>query len=253
MLNDHEMLVVSPSRQSRIGGFDMAVHLDPHNTKISLQPRPTTPLPAPDDKWTPQERTERPTLRRSVLRREPLPGLSTPNIALAGLQLLIGYEWLVSGVDKLLFGTFPDSLTQLLTSAIGGGRLPGFFADLLQALVMPNAPFFGVVIEWSETLAGLGLMAAGLAALLRPLAERYLKLRAALIFSYGANLLDVLAPVAAAGAGLLGLSFFLLDGLPTPWFAPTIAYGGAIDTGLFLAIASTVLVASQLVQRRHAH
>jgi len=189
-------------------------------------------------------------LRRIIKRRAPLPGVSVPNIALAGLQMLVGYEWLVSGVDKLLLGTFPDSISGLLTAAISGGRIPGFFAALLHSLVLPNAQFFGVVIEWSETLAGLGLIAAGLATLLRPLAERYLKLRAALFFSYGAHLLDLLAPFAAAGAGLLGLSFFLLDGLPLPWFAPSIAYGGAIDTGLFLAVASVILIMAQLRQQR---
>jgi hypothetical protein len=180
----------------------------------------------------------------------PLPGISTPNLALAGLQLLVGYEWLVSGVDKVLLGTFPDKLGGLLTAAIGSGRLPGFFAALLQNLALPNAQFFSILIEWGELLAGLGLIASGLVTLLRPLAERYLNLRAALAFSYGARLLDLLAPAAAIGAGLLGLSFFLLDGLPSPWFAPGIAYGGAIDTGLFLAIASVVLVAGQLLQRR---
>lgn len=182
----------------------------------------------------------------------PLPGVSTPNLALAGLQLLVGYEWLVSGVDKVLIGTFPDKMGGLLTAAIGGGRLPSFFAAMLQNLVLPNAAFFGVLIEWGELLAGLGLMAAGLVTLLRPLAERYLNLRAALVYSYGAHILDLLAPAAAIGAGLLGLSFFLLDGLPSPWFAPGIAYGGAIDTGLFLAVASVVLVVGQLLPRKLA-
>jgi len=65
------------------------------------------------------------------------------------------------------------------------------------------------------------------------------------------RLLDVLAPLAAPAAGLLGLSFFFLDGLPTPWFTPSIAYGGAIDTGLFLAAASVVIAVSRLT-RRHA-
>ena len=189
---------------------------------------------------------------RLTTRRAPLPGVSIPNLALAGLQLLVGYEWLVSGVDKMLLGAFPDSMGGLLTAAISGGRLPGFFAALLQNLVLPHAYFFGVIIEWGETLAGLGLVAAGLVTLLRPLAERYLTLWAALIFAYGARLIDALAPYAAAGAGLLGLSFFLLDGLPLPWFAPSIAYGGAIDTGLFLAIASVILIVGQTLQRQRA-
>ncbi len=96
----------------------------------------------------------------------------------------------------------------------------------------------------------MGLVAAGLVALLRPFAERRLSGSLAALFAFGVRLLDRLSPAAAAGAGLLGLSFFLLDGLPSPWFTPSIAYGGAIDTGLFLAAASVVLVISQLAQRR---
>jgi hypothetical protein len=238
----------------------MAIHLDPRTT-------PDTP-DAPDTDVNVKTRRTRepavhgrayplPRLRRShrpwlLLRRAPLPGVSRPNIALAGLELLIGYEWLVSGVDKLLLGTFPAMMTGLLNGSLSGGRLPDFFAALLRGLVLPNAQLFGYFIEWSETLAGVALMAVGLVTLLRPLAERYLKLRAALVFSYGARLLDVVAPFAAAGAGLLGLSFFLLDGLPTAWFAPSTAYGGAIDTGFFLAIASVILVVSRLRQRQPA-
>lgn len=232
----------------------MATQIDPHTAPGRTRPAPRrTQQRGP---WSrPELRTRLDAIRayRARTRRVPLPGVSTPNLALAGLQLLVGYEWLVSGVDKVLLGSFPDKMGGLLTAAISGGRLPGFFADMLQALVLPGAPFFGVLIEWGELLAGLGLIAAGLVTLLRPLAERYLNLRAALVYSYGAHLLDLLAPAAAIGAGLLGLSFFLLDGLPSPWFAPGIAYGGAIDTGLFLAVASVVLVVGQLAHRkRHA-
>lgn len=187
-------------------------------------------------------------------RHVPAATLATPaisrNIALAGLELLIGYEWLVSGVDKLLYSGFPGTLSSLLASALSGGRLPSFFAALLRVLVMPNAVAFGFLIEWGEILAGLGLIAAGLVELLRHTAQRRLTGIWGAAFARGARLLDALAPFAAAGAGLLGLSFFLLDGLPSPWFTPSIAYGGALDTGLFLAAASVILLASRLAGSR---
>jgi hypothetical protein len=69
------------------------------------------------------------------------------------------------------------------------------------------------------------------------------------LFAYGDRLLQRLAPLAALGAGLLGVSYFFLDGLPAPWFVPSIAFGGSIDNGLFLAAASVVLVVGQLLQR----
>ena len=115
--------------------------------------------------------------------------------------------------------------------------------------MLPNAVLFGYLIEWGETLAGLGLMTAGLLALLRPLVERSLNGRSAAMFMSGFRLVERLAPLAALGAGLLGLSFFFLDGLPKPWFVPGIAFGGSIDMGLFLAAASVVLMVSQFVQR----
>ena len=173
-----------------------------------------------------------------------------PNIALAGLQILIGYEWLLAGGDKLLLGAFPAQLGGMLLTLVSGGHLVGFFAAILQGLVAPNAVLFGYLIELSETLAGLGLMAAGLVALLRPLAGRYLSGTSATLFVFGDRLLERLAPLAAPGAGLLGVSYFFLDGLPAPWFIPSIAFGGSIDSGLFLALASVILVVSQLMQRR---
>ena len=177
-------------------------------------------------------------------------GTRPPNVALVGLQLLVGYEWLLAGGDKLLLGTFPAQLGGLLNTLVGSGHLAGFFVVILQGLVAPNAALFGYLIESGETFAGLGLMAAGLVALLRPLAGRSLSGRSATLFGYGDRLLERLAPLAAAGAGLLGVSYFFLDGLPAPWFVPSIAFGGSIDTGLFFAAASVVLIVSQFVQRQ---
>src|ERR1700693_2712775 len=127
------------------------------------------------------------------------------NGALVGLQLLIGYEWLLAGGDKFLLGAFPAQLGGLLSTLVHGGHLVGFFTAILQGLVAPNAVFFGYLIESGETLAGLGLMTAGLVALLRPAARRYPRGRSATMFMYGDRLIERLAPLAAIGAGLLGL------------------------------------------------
>ena len=220
---------------------------------LYIQPQIETRSSAPQIQQEPrvdQTYLDRVRIEQITPRQVRATGNQLPNIALVGLQLLVGYEWLVSGVDKLLFGLFPERLGGLLAPLVSGGRLPGFFVALAQQLVLPNVVFFGYLIEWAETLAGVGLITAGLMALLRPLAERYLRGVLAVVFAGSLRLLGFLAPLAAAGAGLLGLSFFFLDGLPTAWFTPSIAYGGAIDTGLFLAAASVVLVVGQLMQSR---
>ena len=207
---------------------------------------------------TPDVRHRDPLHLQGRLHPRPVPNHSRaidthiPNIALAGLQLLLGYEWLLAGGDKLLLGTFPAQLSGMLLALVGGGHLVGFFAAILQGLVAPNALLFGYLIELGETLAGLGLMAAGIVALLRPLAGRHLGGRSATLYMFGDRLLGRLALFAAIGAGLLGVSYFFLDGLPAPWFIPSVAFGGSIDNGLFLAVASVILIVSQLVQRRQS-
>lgn len=175
---------------------------------------------------------------------------TSTNIALAGLELVIGYQWLVSGVDKILLSSFTAQMSQLLAGQIESGKLPGYFAALLRALVVPNAPLFGYAIMLGEMLAGLGLLAAGLLALLRPLAETHIEGRPWQVFALADRLATSLAPAAAAGSGLLGLSYYLLDGAPTPWFTPSLAYGGAIAPGLVVALASIVLLAAQVFRPR---
>ena len=198
-------------------------------------------------------RIEARPIEEPVKRQQDVPfqqrSIHIPNLALSGLQLIVGYAWLLAGVDKILLGTFPDQLSGLLRTTLSSGRLPGFFVVTLQGLVMPNSTLFGFLIEWGETLAGLGLMSAGLLALLRPLAMRSRSTTSVRLFAFGERLLGILALLAAVGTLLLGLSYFVLDGMPAPWFAPSVAYGGAIQSGLFLAGASVVLIAGQLAQR----
>jgi len=172
------------------------------------------------------------------------------NIALAGLQLVLGYQWLASGVDKVLLGNFPAQVGHLLAVQISSGRLPTLFAALVQSLVVPNAAAFGYAIMAGEALAGLGLVAAGLFMLARPTFEAHSKGRLWTLFAMTDRLVSGLAPVAAAGAGLLGLSYYLLDGAPSLWFTPSLAYGGAIDPGMVVALASAVLVVAQVFQAR---
>src|SRR5260370_31001008 len=57
-----------------------------------------------------------------------LPRLSTqtPNMALVGLQLIVGYAWLLARVDKLLLGVVPAQLCAPLPTAVGRRHLPAF-------------------------------------------------------------------------------------------------------------------------------
>src|SRR5262249_11983665 len=133
---------------------------------------------------------------------------------------------------------------------LSGGRLPVPFATLLQVVALPHAALFGWLIQLGETLSGLGLVAAGLVTLLRPLAEAHLRGRLWWLFAGVERQVTGLAPLAALGAGLLGLTFYLLDGTPGVWFIPSVAYGGALDTGLALSLGSLVLLLASTLEKR---
>jgi hypothetical protein len=188
--------------------------------------------------------------RRARPRATAVSRATNTNVALAGLQLVIGYQWLVSGIDKVLLGAFPAQVGPLLMGQIGSGKLPTYFAALLQSVVVPNAPVFGYATMLGETLAGLGLIAAGLLNFLRPLFEARASGRLWEVFALTDRLVTGRAPLAALGAGLLGLSYYVLDGAPTIWFSPSLAYGGAIAPALVVALASLVLVAAQVIRPR---
>lgn len=218
----------------------MATQTKLSQQQIQLDERKRTRRPLPVRR---PHVTRNPSAHR--IRRQSAAPKAASMRALAALELLIGYEWLLSGVDKLLYGSFPQQLGTILHGTLAGNTLPSVFAAILRTLVAPNAALFGVLIESAEILAGVGLIVAGLVALLGPLAERRLRGPLASIYHIGIGLLRMLLPVAALGTVLLGLSFYLLDGTPSPWFAPNIAYGGALDTGLFMALASLIILISQ--------
>jgi hypothetical protein len=165
-----------------------------------------------------------------------------PSPALAGLQILLGYAWLVAGVDKLLLRGFPGMLGSLLNSTIHGGMIPGPFAALLQTLVIPHGSVFGTLVEWGEQLTGLGLIAGGLTALFAESIERRVFPAAAKLIARFRRLMRVLASLAALGGLLMGFSFYLVDGAPSQGFMPSVAFGGALDEGFLLALGSLVVL-----------
>jgi hypothetical protein len=174
------------------------------------------------------------------------------HVARIGLLAALGYEWLVSGLDKILYGRFPETLGGLLAGVLRVGNVPAPFAALLRALALPHPVFFGWLIEWSETLAGLALLGAALAALLWPALERRLAPEARPWLALMRRTVDALAVAAAAGTVLLGLSFYLLDGAPAFWPLPSVAFGGAVDTGLLLAaLAAPLALGPALTWLRH--
>lgn len=78
--------------------------------------------------------------------------------ALLLIQLAVGYEWLVSGLTKIVHGDFPSGLAAQLAEM--SRQAPSWYRGFLTTAVMPHAPVFGYAIELAEILAGIVLAGA---------------------------------------------------------------------------------------------
>jgi uncharacterized membrane protein YphA (DoxX/SURF4 family) len=78
--------------------------------------------------------------------------------ALLLIQVCIGYEWLVSGLSKLVHGDFPRGLAEELREM--SEAAPVWYRSFLDAVVIPHATTFGYAIEIAEVAAGIVLLVA---------------------------------------------------------------------------------------------
>ena len=154
-----------------------------------------------------------------------------PLIGLLAIQVLLGYEWLMSGVTKVWRGDFPSGLADELREKSEG--LSGWYKSFLDGTVIPNASGFGYAIEIGELLVGLGLVVAALVWLLRW--ER---------LTYDGRL-AVLATTAFASlaAILMAVNFHLTNAAPHPWLIPKDGFDEGIDLDSLLPAIQLVLVA----------
>src|ERR1700694_4624029 len=86
---------------------------------------------------------------------------------LAAIQAIIGWEWIVSGSNKVLAGTFPQTLVTTLNTGIQNNP-NGWDVSFLQNVVEPHSVFFGYALEWTEMTIGVVLLASALLLLGQP-------------------------------------------------------------------------------------
>ena len=153
---------------------------------------------------------------------------SSAAIALLLVQLVVGYEWLVSGLTKIVHGDFPSGLGAAVAEMGKGSS--GWYGSFLTGTIEPHGALFGYAIEWSELVAGVILLVG--AALSLHLGGR-LTGRPAAWLSF--------ATVAAVVVGLvLAVNFELANGGA---FGTHLA-SDSFDEGVDL---DTIIVALQLV------
>lgn len=155
-------------------------------------------------------------------------------VLLAGVQGLVGVEWLVSGANKVFSGTFAQGLAAELGADLKDN--PNlWYGALLRGVVMPHSLAFGFLIEWTELAIGIALL-SGLVLLLarsRPAGT-------------GQSRLEAGELAAVVGAALVGaflcvnFHFLMGDGL-VPSFNPGHPFDEGIDLDTLLPPLSLLI------------
>jgi thiosulfate dehydrogenase (quinone) large subunit len=83
---------------------------------------------------------------------------SSAVVALLLVQAVIGYEWLASGLTKIVHGDFPSGLAAELRDI--SKAAPAWYRGFLDGAVIPHAAAFGYAIEIAEVLVGIVLIVA---------------------------------------------------------------------------------------------
>jgi uncharacterized membrane protein YphA (DoxX/SURF4 family) len=165
-----------------------------------------------------------------------------PSLSMIGLllvEMIIGYEWLVSGVAKFVRGGFPSGLADELLKKSAGA--PTWYGGFLKSAVIPYAVVFGYLIEISEVLAGVALMVGPFIWLCAwdRVSDR---VRAAVLFS---------TAVTAIGGAFLAINLHLANGPAHPWFIPGSGFDEGVDLDSILpAIQIVIATVSIMLFRR---
>jgi uncharacterized membrane protein YphA (DoxX/SURF4 family) len=165
-----------------------------------------------------------------------------PSASLIGIlivQLIIGYQWLLSGIAKIAEGNFASGLANDLTEASAGTA--GWYAAFLNSSIIPNATAFGYIIEYAEVLGGLALIAGALV----------------LVFawsrsSYGLRTAIVILMIAASVGGIfMAVNFHIASGSNHPWRLPDSAFDEAVDIDMLMTAIQTVITVVLITVLKH--
>jgi len=158
---------------------------------------------------------------------------------LAAIQAIVGWEWLMSGGNKLLSGTFPQGLAETLTTNMKGNP-NGWYVTFLQQIILPHSVFYGYLIEWTEVAIGILLVSGVLVLLGRPRLTGEPQHYLAVAYSW------VVALAAAVAIAMTVNFHFLMGGWVLPAFDPTAANGEGIDLDALLPPFSLVIIIAHM-------
>lgn len=154
-----------------------------------------------------------------------------PLLGFLAIQIIIGYEWLMSGLTKIVRGGFPSGLADELTEKSQGAA--SWYARFLESVVIPNATAFGVLIIVGEVAVGVALIVAA----------TLWAFRWDVLGSSGRTAVLAMAFAAALGGIFMNVNFHLANGSAHPWLIPGEGFDEGVDLDSVMPAIQFVLAA----------
>lgn len=163
----------------------------------------------------------------------------TTRYILAAIQAIIGWEWLMSGGNKLLSGTFPQDLANTLNNNMMNNP-DSWYVTFLQQNVLPHSILYGYLIEWTEVAIGVIFLAGALLLLGQQRVQGEPQHHLAVAYS-------IIVAIAAFAGIVMTVNFhFLMGGWIVPLFNAAATKGESIDLDALLPPLSLVIIISNL-------
>ncbi len=147
------------------------------------------------------------------------------------VQIAVGYEWLMSGLVKIVNGGFPSGLAAEMKDR--SESAVSWYARFLNKVVIPNGVTFGYLVELGELLVGIVLIATAVLWL-------WHWRRLTLTWRYIVLIVIIASSVAAI---VMNVSFHLANGTSHPWLLPKDVFEEGVDFDSLLPIIEAVIIA----------
>jgi thiosulfate dehydrogenase (quinone) large subunit len=155
------------------------------------------------------------------------------------VQAILAYEWLVSGLDKLLDHGFSGQLSALLSQGTQGAA-DSLYGGVIAHLVLPNHTLIALLTPWTETSIGSIMVLGAVLWMVYPRARI-------------TNFVAGVACLALFTAATLDLNYYLLGGGGLPWINPANATQPGVNVDVMLLLIALALCAANaqaVLQRR---
>ncbi len=159
---------------------------------------------------------------------------------LAAIQAIVGWEWLISGLNKVFSGTFPQGLANTLNQGIQDNP-NAWYVSFLHTFVQPHSIFFGYAIEWTELTIGVIFLSGALVLLGQP------RIRGESQHSLAVGFCAAAAIAGLVGAFLCVNFHFFMGGSVIPGVNPADPFDEGIDLDALLPPISLLVMMANVV------